>query len=189
LLSKIIHVWYREERFRLDGERDELQTIRRELNALRDLSINMNQPPPMDLSSGNKENVSGGIGATSIPSWMGAWLSSGPGRDDMKGVPKPETSQGITTPELEDRLGGDSHRVGSKSGSGDGSEDDPEVLRLLEEKKTLVATGLYQENHPIIAELSRLIDSKSGRAALSFDDVAAVDNRGGGVAISDAKSN
>lgn len=175
---------YREERFRLDGEREELQTIRRELSALRDLGLSLNQassePGPgvpypstnQGVGANNKENVGVSSG------WMGAFWSSphGGGKPTMATTPPPkvmEATRGITTPELEERLAagggrGEEERRGEGRGHRAAQEEEEEgegseLWRLRRERADLMATGLYEDGHPIIRELSRLIEASATR--------------------------
>ena len=182
-------VLVREERFRLDGERDELRTIKKELDTLRQLSLSVQNVGTglglgislgkVDVSPGgaggiNKENLSGG------PFPPPHWLSSTGVKDSLGSA---GGGGGVAVDAAQLMSAADDFERplphGGREGDEEGREVDPELARLRREREDLLSTGIYSASDPLIQELSRIIAGKEGTAPPSPPGGAASEPLGG----------
>lgn len=177
----------REERYRLDGERDELRTIKKELDALRHLSLSVHNamppapPVPSGLGGGasNKENLMMmGLSAAPPQAWPYSKdsLSFGGGAVhaatvlDPSPPPPPPRSADLSPV----------HPISSSLLGEEACGGDPELARLRSEREDLLSTGVYSVADPIIQELSRLIGEREGHMSRGPDPYRTGGSSGGG---------
>jgi hypothetical protein len=161
----------REERFVLDGDRSELQRIKSELKVLNEQDMALNFEPPKEMGAATRrgsdyEDVDAGVVVSKAreKARSASPLRVKTGGDDTPYSPESYSPQrraptSVQTPP-EKAIG--KINIPIVDGGGmkkmSSAEATAEVARLETERSELLSTGVFDESHPIITQLDRLLN-------------------------------
>ena len=166
----------REERYVLDGEREQLSAIKRELDGLRSQAVYGAAAADASAAVARAAHAAhDGAFAQASSAAAGvapAWASPGPGAPASPVAGEGERLYGFgggnaeISPLVAPQPRGPPPAPDSMPPrSPPSAASDSELFRLQRERDELLQTGQYGSSHPIIAELDRMISDAAGEGA------------------------